>query len=50
MSIDLINNRLIVANWGGDSLSIIDLVNEESIAEIKSGLQSRAFGQFIYTN
>jgi len=25
-------------------------VNEESITEIKSGLQSRAFGQFIYTN
>ena len=50
MSIDYINERLIIANWGGDSISVIDLKTEKLIMEIKSGLQSRAFGQFIYTN
>ena len=50
MSIDYINERLIIANWGGDSISVIDLKTEKLITAIKSGLQSRAFWQFIYTN
>jgi YVTN family beta-propeller protein len=49
ISIDKINNRLIVTNWGSDSVTIIDLQTQEPIAQIKTGLQSRAFGQFIYT-
>ena len=50
MSIDIINQRLIIANWGNDSVSIINLKTDELITEIKSGSESRAFGQFIYTN
>jgi len=45
--VDQINNKLIVTNWGSDSITIIDLKNFKDTREIKSGLQNRAFGDFI---
>ena len=45
--IDDKNNLLITSNWRSDSISIIDLAKQEYLYEIKTGKQSRSFGQFI---
>jgi YVTN family beta-propeller protein len=45
--VDKKNNRLVISNWGSDSISIINLHDMKNIKEVKSGLQSRAFGDFI---
>ena len=42
-------DNLIVSNWGSDSITIIDIKTHKPVKQIKTGLQSRAFGQFIYT-
>jgi len=48
IAIDAINDKLVSTNWGSDSVTVFDLNTLEQIAEIKTGLQSRSFGQFIY--
>jgi len=48
LAIDYKNNQLVVTNWGSDSISIFDINTHQLIKEIKTGLQSRAFGSFIY--
>ena len=40
-------NILVVTNWGSDSISIYDFKNLNLIKEIKTGAQSRSFGDFI---
>ena len=40
-------NILVVTNWGSDSISVYDLKNLKLIKEIKTGAQSRSFGDFI---
>ena len=49
ISIDKINNTIVITNWGSDSITIIDIRTQKPIQQIKTGLQSRSFGQFIYT-
>ena len=44
-----LHDNLIVSNWGSDSITIIDIKTLKPVKHIKTGLQSRAFGQFIYT-
>jgi len=38
---------LVVTNWGSDSVSIFDTESFQHIKEIKTGAQSRSFGDFI---
>ena len=40
-------NLLVVTNWGGDSISIFDIQTLQLLKEIKTGAQSRSFGDFI---
>mgnify|MGYP002144642430 CR=1 FL=1 len=47
IDIDDKDNLLITSNWRSDSISIIDLAKQEYLYEIKTGKQSRSFGQFI---
>ena len=47
IDIDERDNILITSNWRSDSISIIDLAKQEYLYEIKTGKQSRSFGQFI---
>ena len=44
---DINQNLLVVTNWGGDSVSIFDTESFQHIKEIKTGAQSRSFGDFI---
>ena len=36
-----------VSNWGSDSISVYSLDDLTPIKEIKTGAQSRSFGDFI---
>jgi DNA-binding beta-propeller fold protein YncE len=47
IDIDDKDNLLITSNWRSDSISVIDLTKQEYLYEIKTGKQSRSFGQFI---
>jgi YVTN family beta-propeller protein len=47
ISIDPINQRAYVANWGSNNVSVIDVNSLQVLATIKTGEKSRAFGQFI---
>ena len=47
IDIDERDNILVTSNWRSDSISIIDLAKHEYLYEIKTGKQSRSFGQFI---
>jgi len=38
---------LVNTNWGDDSISIFDAQSLQLIKEIKTGAQSRSFGDFI---
>ncbi|MBT6014852.1 MAG: YncE family protein [Nitrosomonadales bacterium] len=40
-------NLLVVTNWGSNSISIFDTQSLRLIKEIKTGAQSRSFGDFI---
>ena len=44
---DAASNRLFVANWFDDSVSVIDAASNQLIASVNTGSKSRAFGQFI---
>ena len=49
LGIDLLNNQLIVTNWGSNSISVFDLDSLENIKNIPTGRESRSFGNFIWT-
>jgi YVTN family beta-propeller protein len=49
ISIDDENQRLYIANWGSNTVSVIDTQTHRLINTIKTGDKSRAFGQFILT-
>jgi YVTN family beta-propeller protein len=44
---DAASDRIFVANWFDDTVSVIDASNNQLIASVKTGSKSRAFGQFI---
>jgi YVTN family beta-propeller protein len=47
ISYDPVNNRVLVANWGENSVTIIDVITDKVINTINVGDKPRAFGQFI---
>jgi YVTN family beta-propeller protein len=44
---DAQNQQVIVANWGTNEVSFIDIKTNKVTKNIKTGDKSRAFGQFI---
>lgn len=47
ISMDSKAQRLLVASWGADAVSVIDTGSDQVIDTIATGKQSRAFGDFI---
>ena len=47
ISLDHANNLAYVANWGSNSVSVIDTATNQILTTIKTGDKSRAFGQFV---
>lgn len=47
VSLDYANSRAYVANWGSNSVSVIDTETNQILTIIKTGDKSRAFGQFV---
>jgi YVTN family beta-propeller protein len=48
LGVDLLNNQLIVTNWGSNSISIFNLDTLKLKKEIPTGRESRSFGNFIW--
>jgi len=47
ISIDHTTQQALVANWGSNSVSVIDLKSQTVVNTIETGSKSRAFGRFI---
>ena len=47
ISYDKANNKVLVASWGENKVSVIDAISNKLIGHIKTGDKSRAFGDFI---
>jgi len=47
ISYDAASDRVLVANWGDNNVSVIDAMTNKRIGNIKTGDKSRAFGQFV---
>jgi len=47
IDIDERNHLLVTSNWRSDSISIVDVIKQEYLYDVKTGKQSRSFGQFI---